>query len=121
MYSSASKRGFYTEPYFEDCVEIGVERHKELIEGESKTHVIDWGEDGLPYLKERPVALLTAEQVELNRITEYTNPFTGSDRYFNESSRMKAMGEEGWEEVRDKGVLRYNEIKALNPWPKADK
>lgn len=63
-----------------------------------------------------PKPSYTDEQIEAMRLRAYADPFTGSDRYFAEASRMKAMGEEGWESVRNQGVVRYQEIQAEYPW-----
>jgi len=64
-----------------------------------------------------PPVLLTLQDVERLRITAYADPLQGSDRYFAEANRMQAMGESGWEVVRDAGIARYKEIQALYPWP----
>ena len=59
----------------------------------------------------------TREDVEVARLRAYSNPLTGSDRYFSEAQRMQAMGEKGWESVRDAGAARYAEIQQKYPWP----
>ncbi|MNF98644.1 hypothetical protein D3C84_815120 [compost metagenome] len=41
---------------------------------------------------------------------------SGSDPLFMESMRMQAMGEQGWEAVRDQGIARYREIQTAYPW-----
>lgn len=63
---------------------------------------------------------LTVEENERLRLSAYANPLTGSDRYFSEALRMQVMGEEGWEDVRSAGVIRYKEIQALYPWAPPD-
>lgn len=62
---------------------------------------------------ERP----TREQIEASRLRAYADPINGSDRHFAEATRMKTMGEEGWESVFEVGARRYIEIKDEWPWP----
>jgi hypothetical protein len=62
----------------------------------------------------------TREEIELARLIAYSDPVSGSDRFFAESARMQAMGEQGWEAVRDEGVARYQEIQASHPWGDSD-
>lgn len=57
------------------------------------------------------------QQIEALRLAAYADPVTGSDRFFSEVSRMQAMGEAGWEALRDQGAARYEEIKVEYPWP----
>lgn len=64
-----------------------------------------------------PVAPPTREQVKALRLAAYADPVTGSDRYFAEAARMKAMGEAGADAVIAAGVARHEEIKAAYPWP----
>lgn len=60
---------------------------------------------------------LTTEQTEVARQLAYADPIKGSDRYFAEATRMRAMGEDGWEAVREHGIERYKEIQTEYPWP----
>ncbi|WLH08655.1 hypothetical protein [Pseudomonas lurida] len=64
--------------------------------------------------------LPTREQMEALRLRAYADPLTGSDRYFSEAQRMQVMGEEGWEEVRAAGVVRFEAIQRLYPWSSPD-
>lgn len=57
------------------------------------------------------------ETIEKRRALAYADPETGSDRYFLEATRMKEMGLEGWEDIRDMGIARYLEIQTENPYP----
>lgn len=57
------------------------------------------------------------ETIEKRRALAYADPETGSDRYFLESTRMKEMGLEGWEAVRDQGIARYQQIQSENHYP----
>lgn len=123
MYCSKSTGGFYDsaihgENMPADVVEITAEEHAALLDGQSLGKLIDFGEDGYPFLAEQPLPPpLTIEQVEAQRLAAYADPVTGSDRFFSEVSRMQAMGEAGWEALRDLGAARYEEIKVEYPWP----
>lgn len=64
-----------------------------------------------------PPTVPSAEVVERQRLMAYADLETGSDRYFSEAIRMQAMGESGWEAIREKAVTRFHEIQALYPWP----
>lgn len=57
------------------------------------------------------------EEIKRRRQAAYSNPLSGSDIFFIEALRMKEMGIEGWEGIRDRGVVRYLEIQAENPYP----
>lgn len=57
------------------------------------------------------------EEVEALRLVAYAHPVDGSDRYFAEAQRMQAMGEDGWEAMREKGIERYQQIQQEYPWP----
>jgi len=101
-----------------DAVEITDEEHASLIEGQSNGKLIDFDEAGRPFLAEQALPPpLTVEQIEAQRLAAYADPVAGSDRFFAEVSRMQAMGEAGWEALRDQGAVRYAEIKAEYPWP----
>lgn len=70
------------------------------------------------HLLERPEPEPEPEPVVSNtdilaaRARAYSDPVTGSDRLFAEALRMQAMGEIGFEDVRDRAVSRYEEIKS---------
>lgn len=87
----------------EDAQQFAPAGLTEMTEQEVRTHLQDQ-------------TRMTHEQVEVLRLRAYADPLTGSDRYFAEASRMEAMGEEGWESVRNRGVVRYQEIQAEYPW-----
>lgn len=63
---------------------------------------------------------LTREEVEALRLRAYADLLTGSDRYFAEAQRMQVMGEPDWEDVRDAGIARFEEIQTLYPWTPVD-
>ncbi len=58
MFSSKSTRSFYDSTIHmsmpKDVVEIGAERHAELMAGQAAGLVIDWGKDGFPVLTAPP-------------------------------------------------------------------
>lgn len=64
-----------------------------------------------------PQAPLARAQIERLRLLAYADPVNGCDRYFSEAQRMQAMGEDGWEDARNSGVARFEEIQLLYPWP----
>lgn len=64
-----------------------------------------------------PQTAPSVEVVERQRLMAYADIETGSDRYFSEATRMQAMGESGWDAIREKAVIRFHEIQALYPWP----
>lgn len=62
--------------------------------------------------------LPSREQVEADRLRAYSNPLTGSDRFFAEATRLEGMGDPiKAESARMQGIVRYQEIKDQNPWP----
>lgn len=74
--------------------------------------------DGLPAWVSIPDELpASREEIEAQRKQSYADHLTGSDRFFTKSQRMQAMGESGWEDVRDAGIARFKEIQLLYPWP----
>lgn len=74
--------------------------------------------DGTPVSDGAAAPGLDREQVNNARLRAYADPLTGSDRLFNESNRMRAMGEEGWEAVLAQGAERYKQIQEQYPWGK---
>jgi hypothetical protein len=120
FYSDAA--GGFCDPAFypelpADAVQISHDDYVALMAAEGAGKKIVTGADGFPVLIDRVSAPLTVEQVEALRLAAYADPATGSDRFFAEVSRMQAMGEAGWEALRDQGAARYEEIKVEYPWP----
>lgn len=66
-----------------------------------------------------PSPATTREQIEALRLYAYADPLTGSDRYFAEAVRLRAMGADQAEiDVVDAaGAARYAEIQRTYPWP----
>ena len=62
---------------------------------------------------------LTREIVEQLRLQAYSDPLTGSDRYFAETARLNAVGADASEieNASTKGITRYKEIQDNFPWP----
>lgn len=57
---------------------------------------------------------------EQRRLRAYADPEAGSDRHFAEASRLEAQGlADEAEAARAAGLARYDEIKAMYPWPEA--
>lgn len=73
-------------------------------------------EGNTPEPADAPVPL-ARDDIEKLRLHAYADPITGSDRHFNEAIRMQLMGEVGWEVVRQRGILRFEEIQQKYPWP----
>jgi hypothetical protein len=100
-----------------DAVEITDEQWLTLINGPGNGKVVDWSVVP-PVLIDPPVTPLTAEQVEAQRLRAYADPFTGSDRYFAEAARLNTQGAtEEAATVTAAGLARYEEIRAVYPWP----
>lgn len=59
------------------------------------------------------------DDIERLRLVAYSNPITGSDRYFAEASRLTAMKapQENIEAAISAGIARAAEIAAMYPWP----
>lgn len=58
-----------------------------------------------------------SKEIEARRRRAYSDPDTGSDRYFAEASKLSAMGDDaGAEMARAKGVARAMEIKSEYPY-----
>lgn len=68
-----------------------------------------------------PAKPLTREQIEEMRLRAYSDPLTGSDRYFAESTRLQVMGsaQEEIDAAIAAGANRYTEIQDAYPWPAA--
>lgn len=62
--------------------------------------------------------VLTRDEVERLRLRAYAEPVTGSDRYFAEAQRESLLGNaEAAEAAKARGLARFAEIQAANPWP----
>lgn len=59
IFSSKSARGFYDDAVNsvipDDAVEISQELHAEIIAGPANGKLIEWGDDSIPFLMDRPV------------------------------------------------------------------
>jgi len=119
MYTSKASRGFYESPIHSGMVEITPEEIAALRAGEDQGQVIDWGEDGRPFLRPAPPpAPPTREQIEAARLRAYADPLTGSDRYFAEAQRESLLGNtEASDAAKALGMARFAEIQAEYPWP----
>ncbi|MFM5422861.1 hypothetical protein ACET8S_08350 [Aeromonas veronii] len=117
---SKTTLGFYNDKALapEDAVEISEKRRCDLIDNQSKTSGsrITADAEGMPMLTIQPLPELTNHQIEMLRLHAYADPVTGSDRFFVEALRMEAMGEVGWEALREKAIARCQEIKLQYPW-----
>ncbi|MFQ2097026.1 hypothetical protein [Aeromonas sp. 6P] len=74
------------------------------------------------YYSETPVAIKTNQTIDLvesQRLIAYSDPITGSDRYFSEASRLTAMTApaEDIAAAIAAGITRASEIAAMYPWP----
>ena len=68
----------------------------------------------------QPHASWAYDDTERRRLKAYANPETGSDRYFAEANRLEAQGFAAEAAAaRTAGMTRYDEIKAMHPWPEA--
>ncbi|UXY92585.1 putative tail fiber assembly protein [Pseudomonas phage LUZ100] len=103
-----------------DCVEVTLEEHRALIEGQNgETEIAFDATLGKPVLRKRVPPPLEERRafIERQRRNAYADPQTGSDRLFAEANRMQLTGETGWEELLEKAKARYTEIKETLPWP----
>lgn len=121
FYYSPNTNGFYDSRLHgdnvpKDSIKLTDNEYVNLKDGVSNGKIVELGADGRPMLCDRPPQLLTREDIEALRLHAYADPLTGSDRYFAEAQRMQAMGEEGWQVVREQGVSRYQEIQSKYPW-----
>jgi len=66
----------------------------------------------------QPHAEWALGEIERRRRAAYADPITGSDLHFAEASRLEAMGAaESATLARQRGIARYQEIQAENPYP----
>lgn len=107
-------------PPEDQLIELSDEDYEYLFEGITRgmRAVLDANENPVLIQPLEPLPL-SKEDVEANRMRAYAHPVTGTDRLFSEVIRMQTMGEPDWEAVRDHAIERFNEIKALFPWPEA--
>lgn len=60
----------------------------------------------------------TRAEVEAVRLRAYSDPITGSDRYFSEAQRESLLGNaQAAEAAKALGLARFAQIQADNPWP----
>jgi hypothetical protein len=77
MFASKQARGFFSVAIHgdnmpPDVVEITPDYHAELFEGQARGLVIEWGDDGFPFLSEPPPPPpLTREEVQALRLAAY--------------------------------------------------
>ena len=111
--------GTYTEESFpSDAVLLGKHEANEFWRQQPPDGKALGSIEGLPAWVDGPEqGALSRIQIEAIRLREYSNPLTGSDRLFSEASRMEAMKETGFEEVRAQAISRFEEIQAQHPWP----
>ena len=100
-----------------DVVEITDAYHAELMQGQRSGLCIVTDATGYPTLEPAQPSVMTESDIERLRLTAYADPVTGSDRYFNEATRMQLKGEPDWEAVKAAGVVRYQQIQQQFPWP----
>lgn len=105
------------DPIPRDAIEVSDAEFRDLSAGRSSGKAIVLGKDGKLELVDKEPSALTRAEVEAQRLSAYSNPVMGSDRYFAEAQRMQVMGELGWEEVRAEGVRRFEGIQQKYPWP----
>lgn len=99
----------------DDNVEVTDDQFQALFEAQGTGMQIVPGPEGFPIAAAS--SPFTREQIERLRNTAYSDIQTGTDRLFSEVSRMKLMGEAGWEEAQAIAVVRYKEIQKAFPWP----
>ncbi len=66
-----------------------------------------------------PVQSLSKKEVDDLRISAYSNPYSGSDRFFAEYVRHQCLGNaEKADSAKASGLARVKEIQKQYPWPK---
>jgi hypothetical protein len=122
MLWSKSTGGFYNEAVHsnipEDAINLTEAEYRVLTAKTDQPMVIKPDTAGRPALFPAVVQPPTVEQVERRRLIAYSDPLTGSDRYFAESIRCEAAGKGSAADVAKRaGQARYEEIQKQNPWP----
>lgn len=124
MFFSKTTNGFYDKKIHgsaipSDAVEITYSDYQDLLKEQSIGKQISSDEDGYPIAKEPEKYFPTKEEVEKNRLFQYSNPITGSDRYFSEAMRLRVMGapQKEIDAATAMGSERYAKIQEENPWP----
>lgn len=100
-----------------DVVDVSEDAYLALLHDQCSGKQIQANQAGAPSAVEPPPP--THQQIEVLRLRAYSDPATGSDRYFTEASRLQAMNA-NTEEVKSvvaTGVARYLDIQAQYPWP----
>lgn len=118
MYASKTTRGFYApaihgENMPADAVEITTEQHAALLVGQSQGRLIDFGDDGYPFLADQPPPPpLTLEQVHGQRQAAYA---AESDPLKNEAEYDAIIA--AAEPDYSAWLAKVAEIKARYPLP----
>lgn len=128
MFYSPSTKGFYIEDIHgsnipQDCVEITVEKHLELMNGQSEGKEIVPDENGFPILKERIItqfipSVINMAQLRIQLLKE--NKLNNVISYLETSSNEVAKIE--WEystEIKKDSVL-ISEITSCLSWTEED-
>lgn len=113
VYFDPVTNGFYLKK-IDGSIEISNDERNALLMEQSKGRPISSDENGNPINIDPPKP--GNADIENIRLKAYSDPITGSDRYFSEASRMEAAGEPGFDEVRKAGLARYKEIQEAYPW-----
>ncbi len=66
-----------------------------------------------------PPPILDRSDIDMLRKSAYSNPVSGSDRFFVEYVRHQSLGNtEKADSAKASGLARVNEIQKQYPWPK---
>lgn len=98
-----------------DAIELSDDEWASLRDGLAAQKIVAIGDDGRPKLAEQAPYVKSRDEIQADRLRAYSDPLTGSDRYFSEALRMQVMNEAGWEQVRATGVVRFKEIQEALP------
>lgn len=118
---SLSSRGFYCiditgDNMPDDAISITDDQRIYLQDGLSSGKVIvSDGKGGLALDDPLPYKP-SNEEISISRRRAYSDPVTGSDRFFAEASRMQAMEVDGYEKVLASGIARFKEIQESFPF-----
>lgn len=107
--------------YFRDPVTLGIFAYEE--DGSQDDFIdpsfVQLTDEEVYLLLNPPPPVLSAEDICRLRQAAYSDPYTGSDRFFCEHMRHHSSGNEGKaEEAKNAGLLRVSEIQEQYPWPK---